>query len=59
MGTYEIKKISLSCFEDKRFLLNDEIHTLAYVHKDTDSYWWWEGLKKIFINKEVLKDDHK
>ena len=38
MGTYEIKKISLSCFDDKRFVLNDEIHTLAYVHKDIDSY---------------------
>ena len=37
MGTYEINKISLSCFDDKRFVLNDGIHTLAYFHK---------GLKK-------------
>ena len=35
MGTYEIIKISLSCFDDKRFVLNDEIHTLAYFHKDS------------------------
>ena len=30
IGTYEIDKISLSCFDDKRFLLDDEIHILAY-----------------------------
>ena len=29
MGTYEINKISLSCFDDKIFVLNDGIHTLA------------------------------
>ena len=32
--TYEIKKISLSRFDDKRFVLDDGIHTLAYFHKD-------------------------
>ena len=31
---YEINKISLSVFDDKRFLLNDGIHTLAYFHKN-------------------------
>ena len=31
---YEISKISLSVFDDKRFVLNDGIHTLAYFHKD-------------------------
>ena len=34
IGTYEINKISLSCFDDKRFVLDDGIHTLAYFHKD-------------------------
>ena len=34
MGTYEIDKISLSCFDDKRYILDDGIHTLAYFHKD-------------------------
>ena len=34
MGTHEINKISLSCFDDKRFVLNDGIHMLAYFHKD-------------------------
>ena len=30
--TYEIDKVSLSCFDDKRFVLDDRIHTLAYFH---------------------------
>ena len=30
--TYEIDKISLSCFDDKRQLLDDGVHT--YSHKD-------------------------
>ena len=34
IGTCEIKKISLSVLDDKRFVLNDGIHTLAYFHKD-------------------------
>ena len=33
-GTYKIDKMSLSCFDDKRFVLDDEIHTCAYFHKD-------------------------
>ena len=38
MGTYEINKISLSFFDDKRFVLNDGIHMLAYFHKDLKNY---------------------
>ena len=34
IGTYEIDKISLSCFDDKRFMLNDGVNNLAYFHKD-------------------------
>ena len=34
IGTYEINKISLSCFDDERFILDDGIHTLAYFHRD-------------------------
>ena len=34
LGTYEIDKISLSCF-DKRYVLDDGIRTLAYFHKDS------------------------
>ena len=36
IGTYEVNKISLSCFDDKRFVLGDGIHTLAYFHKDLE-----------------------
>ena len=32
LGTYEINKISLSCFDDKRFVLNDGIHMLPYFY---------------------------
>ena len=41
MRTYEINKISLHVFDDKRFVLNDGIQTFAYFHKDfkkIDSY---------------------
>ena len=31
-------KILLYHFDDKRFVLNDGIHTLAYLYKDIDSY---------------------
>ena len=34
IGTYDMKKISLSCFDDKRYILDDGISTLAYFHKD-------------------------
>ena len=35
LGTYEIDKISLSCFDDKRYVSDDEIHTLSYFHKNS------------------------
>ena len=34
IGTYEIDKLSLSCFDDKRFVLDNGVNTLAYFHKD-------------------------
>ena len=34
LGTYKINKIYSSCFENKRFVLKDDIHTLAYFQKD-------------------------
>ena len=34
IGTYEIDKTSLPCFDDKRYVLDDGIHTLTYFHKD-------------------------
>ena len=35
LGIYEIIKISLSCFDDKRYVLDDGIRTLAYFYKDS------------------------
>ena len=35
IGTYKIDKISLSCFDDKKFILDDGIYTLAYFHKNS------------------------
>ena len=32
--TYKVNKISLSCFDDKRIILDIGIHTLTYFHKD-------------------------
>ena len=45
--TYEVIKISLSCFDIKRFVLDDGIHTLDCFHKDC---------KK---QKDILKDSHR
>ena len=36
IDTQDVFKISLSCFDDKRYILNDEITTLAYFHKDLE-----------------------
>ena len=35
IGTYEIDEISLSCFEDKRYVLDDGIYTSSYFHKNS------------------------
>ena len=59
LGTYEINKISFSCFNDKRFVLNDGIHTLAYFQKDIDSHRW----KRILMTRkrfsQMKKNSHK
>ena len=34
IGTYDVCKIYLSCFNDKRYILDDGITVLAYFHKD-------------------------
>ena len=36
IGTYEIDKISLLCFDDKRYVLDDGIYLLAYFHEACD-----------------------
>ena len=37
IGTYDVSKISLFCFDDKRFILDGRINHLAYFHKDIKS----------------------
>ena len=51
MGTYEINKISLSVFDDKRFVLDDEIHTLSYFHKNFKK----NRFSQMIINKKRFK----
>ena len=34
IGTYDVCKISLSCFDDKRYILDDGVNILAYFHED-------------------------
>ena len=48
LGTYEINKISLSCFNKKRYVLDDGIRTLAGFHKDS-----------VTSCKEIQKDCDK
>ena len=39
IGIYEIDKISLSCFDDKRYVLDDGVNTLAYFYKDCNKIY--------------------
>ena len=32
LGSYEINKVSLSCFDDKRYILEDGVISYAYGH---------------------------
>ena len=34
ISTYDMYKISLSCFEDKKYVLDNGVNTLAYFYKD-------------------------
>ena len=49
IGTQKIEKI-LSCFDNKRFVLDDGIHTLAYFHKH---------FKKLLTKNKVLSQIKK
>ena len=33
IGSYVLNKVSLSCYDDKRFIFNNGIDSLAYGHK--------------------------
>ena len=49
LGTYEVNKMSLSCFDDKRYMLDDGTRTLACFHKDSVT---------SCNNKEEVKKDY-
>ena len=34
LGTYTVFKVSLSCFDDKRYVLDDGESSHSYFHKD-------------------------
>ena len=53
LESYEIDKISFSCFDDKRYVLDDGNYTLAYFHKD--SVTSCKEIKRIVIKKIVIK----
>ena len=59
IGTYEIDKISLWCFDDKKFVLDDEVHTLASFHKDCNKNVTRMKMNmKIIIIILIMKNDN-
>ena len=34
IGTYNVCKFSLSCFDNKRYILDDGVNSLDYFHKN-------------------------
>ena len=60
LGIYKINIMSLSCFNEKRFVLNDGIYSLAFFHKDLkkiDSCK--QKSEKILTDKKDSKDFYK
>ena len=55
LGTYEIDKMSLSYFDNKRYVLDYGIYTLAYFHKD--SVTSWKEIQKGCDKKERIEKD--
>ena len=52
LGTYEIGKISLLCFDDKRYVLNGGIYTFAYFHNN--SVRSCKEMKKIVMIEKIV-----
>ena len=63
LGTYEIDKISLSCFDNKRYMLDDGIYTLSYFHKNSvtsfkkDYYYYYYYYCEIVEKIVVIEKD--
>ena len=56
LGTYEIAKIYLSFFDNKRYVLDNGIYTLGYFHKD--SVTSCKEIEKDCNKKDCGKKDH-
>ena len=54
IGTYDVFKISLSCFDDKRYVLDDGINTLAFFHKDKSSIKNYKLTKSVILVKSII-----
>ena len=48
IGNYDFFTTSLSCFDDKRYILGDCINSLAYFHKDVKIQWKMWAQNGIF-----------
>ena len=55
LGTCWIDKLSLSCFNDKIYVLDDGIRTLAYFHKDRVTNC--KKIKKDCDKKQKIEKD--
>ena len=58
IGAYEIDEISFSCFDDKRFVLDDVVHTLAYFHKNCNKKCDKNEMKIIIIMIIKIENDN-
>ena len=52
-GTYEIDKIFLSFFYDKRFVLGNGVRTLAYFHKDCNKKDCNDEKRFVIMEKQL------
>ena len=50
--TQKISKISLSYFDDKRLVLDDGIHSLAYFHKDLKKIKGSKRFSQMYIDEK-------
>ena len=57
LGTSQINEISLSVFDDKKYVQDDSINTLVYFHKNVDSLVANEN--KCAWKNEILMDGNK
>ena len=53
IGTYKVCKVSLSCFSDKRYVLDNRVNGLAYFHKNKKLIIYWFVF--IRLGKNMIK----